>query len=116
MSRFKFRAWHEGEKVMIPNEDQGFEGGAFKWLHEGQPVEIMQYTGHTDQNDNEICEGDLVRVVRHNGEFDETVPIVFERGAFRLLDLFMHTDVLGQFGSSCLEIVGNIYENSELAE
>ena len=62
MREIKFRAWHESEKEMIPNCNQGFEGDVFNWKHQGQPIQIMQFTGLQDKSGVDIYEGDIVHI------------------------------------------------------
>jgi hypothetical protein len=56
----KFKAYHRGERVMIPNESQGYEGQVFQWLHEGQPIEILQHSGFNDKHGVGIYEKDKI--------------------------------------------------------
>ena len=134
MRDFKFRAWRDSgfseSKMLHPHSitlapDNSYIGacsetetiGVNHNLKERDEFHLMQFTGCLDKNDTEMYEGDLVRVVRYDGEFDQVHPVIFERGAFRLDGLnILGTNLVGQIGASCLEVVGNIYETPELAK
>ena len=89
MSHFKFRAWHETVKEMIPNEDQGFEGDVFNWKHQGQPIQIMQYFDLQDKNSIDYCVGDLVNVffTSNNGEHNHDCIYEVCKGALGGIEL-----------------------------
>ena len=117
----KFRAWHNQIKEMT---------------HDAQPInvfneylakeqfELMQYTGLTDKNGVSIYEGDIVKTIDTNRFkcLDGDLGIVsFTKGCFTLnspeyeYDQFVWLNrigILGQYG----EVIGNIYENSNLME
>jgi len=125
---FKFRAWHHETKTMIPNRDQHYEGNCFKWVYEGQPVTIMQFTGLLDANGKEIYEGDIFnhktdkrhpdggQICGTYGYHAENATVVeWQNGMFyinreSLID-FINFSKLSGHGK---EIIGNIYENPEL--
>jgi uncharacterized phage protein (TIGR01671 family) len=79
---------------------------------------LMQYTGQKDKNHKEIYEGDILR------DKQEVYLVVFQRGSFvalpknyeparenekELRDWF-------SYDAHHIEVVGNIYENTELIE
>jgi uncharacterized phage protein (TIGR01671 family) len=143
MRPIKFRAWHKKANTMIAwewlwsvltgNKIAVYEAARVKdWnnnaddtakIFEIMPyanifgldeLVLMQFTGLLDKNGKEIYEGD---VVKDMGEYwqERVREIVWSEGHFVPL-------VRAEYGHNCLdgydssewEIVGNIYENSEL--
>ena len=123
MREIKFRAWHKEEKIIgevlgidilhkeifFSNEDVDcYEHSDFK------DVELMQYTGLYDKKGKEIYEGDIVKLRANHGigvvkYYDEWGAFVIEYIKPRPLA------VLGMnYYKENIEILGNIYENSEL--
>lgn len=120
MRKIKFRAWHKEKKIMgevlgidilhkeifFSNEDVDcYEHTDFK------DVELMQYTGLKDKNNKEIYEGDIVTL--HNSRYKvifktEGARFVLRNDEFELEITFINNN------NERMEIVGNIYENSEL--
>lgn len=122
MREIKFRAWHKEEKIIgevlgidilhkeifFSNEDVNcYEHADFK------DIELMQYTGLKDMREKEIYEGDILfesfgeeyfKVVFEDGSFRAEFEGDFDEYSFDLIDVVLQ---------SC-EVVGNIYENSEL--
>lgn len=71
---------------------------------------LMQSTGVVDRNGKEIFEGDVVNI------FDEKLSkIYFSEGAF-CVDVLNGGTPLHVYLSEHLELIGNIYEDIELAE
>ena len=113
MIELKFRAWRNGALEMLFEEN---EGDVFKWLGEGQDIEIMQFTGLKDKNGKEIYEGDIVRyrlcgLNPEDGETEYTEVVEFIDGGFscELTPLY----ALADWGA---EVIGNIHENPDSNE
>ena len=117
MREIKFRAWHKEKKIMgevlgidilhkeifFSNEDVDcYEHTDFK------NIELMQYTGLKDMMEKEIYEGDILFEIL--GE--EYFKVIFENGSYRAENEEYSLD-LSEYAHLC-EIVGNVYENSEL--
>jgi len=84
MRDIKFRAFFDGKMYPVNNLDYIQDGsGIIAHIHvkgidqeipSGQ-FELMQYTGLTDRNGQEIYEGDIVRVTYERGDILRTVII-----------------------------------------
>ena len=115
----KFRAWDKETKSMIKevweiglksNYNQSWLIGDDKRTDN---FELMQYTGLKDKNGKEIYEGDIVKS-RDNHLF----IINYEYGSFGAGwikdDLVWYSSATKSFDKKIFEVIGNIYENSEL--
>lgn len=74
-------------------------------------AEVNQYIGLKDKNNKEIYEGDIVTL--HNGKY----KVIFntEEARFVLKDVFFEMDIpFTNNNNKRIEVIGNIYENSEL--
>ena len=123
MREIKFRAWHKEEKIIgevlgidilhkeifFSNEDiDCYEHSDFK------DIELMQYTGLYDKKGKEIYEGDIVKLRANHGI--GVIKYSDEWGAF-VVEYIKPRPlvVLGMnYYKEDIEILGNIYENSEL--
>ncbi|MCH1976437.1 YopX family protein [Enterococcus hirae] len=127
----KFRAWDRYEEAMT-NQD-GIYFGAMDHdetlesliLCLEERYELMQSTGLKDKNGVEIFEGDLVSISVQNGfdYLDKKVCIVKNSIDYSGLvcasvdeDLEYRIFNTELFEEYTYEVIGNIYENSELLE
>ena len=122
MREIKFRAWHKEEKIMgevlgiyilhkeifFSNENVDcYEHTDFK------DIELMEYTELKDKNNKVIYEGDIVTL--HNGKY----KVIFntEEARFVLRDDEFEMNIpFTNNNNKRMEVIGNIYENSELME
>ena len=131
MREIKFRAWDKTNNKMLFDELEGFE-----FARNGEPVlcrvegfsnmleaqcskrkgqlVLMQYTGLKDKNGQELYEGDILKEIGLLGVIECHAPSFKLRRnrpskTFNDEDLFEIPDLEG-------EIIGNIYENSDLLE
>ena len=110
----KFRAWHNKVKEMLYAETPKY---IFAWVDEGQPVEIMQFTGLHDKNGNEIYEGDIIIHDYLDGEITHSVIEWYRTGWYAKSLEDPTKQVAGYLElENCknIEVIGNIYENPEL--
>ena len=122
MRKIKFRIWDNIKKLYLKEEKNEIlllsndeNTPVFKLnlsnniydFFKKETVEIEFFTGLKDKNDNEIYEGDIVRDVS-NGI---TGYIEYSDGRF----FIVYDDVIEKLDEVVyLEVVGNIYENTEL--
>lgn len=137
MRDIKFRAYHIEEEKMINIENLlSFSNDGDIWINENKQIplnvfsgwaskdfKLMQYTGFKDKNGVEIYEGDLLQSFYDDGEIHEVIWHE-ESASFRVAtyldnrhggsfaELFFMDDI----HENCNEIIGNIYENTELLE
>ena len=128
----RFRAWDGGslcrmyspEEVMVGNGDIWIideDGIAGEWIVNND-LDLMQSTGLTDINSKEIFEGDILKVTDEHSwlevvSFNENKAMFVSKEIKRKTDIpespfydLFNTDIFK------IEIIGNIYENTELLE
>lgn len=124
----RFRAWDKGFKEMVQVDALVFEEQIIKATYKNGNVTkddlknyvLMQSTGLRDKNEREIFEGDILKVTNRSSwlevvSFNNNKAMFVSKETKRkveetpLYDLF-NTDIFE------VEIVGNKFENPELAE
>ena len=102
----------------------------FEYKDVTDKIELMQYTGHKDKNGIEIYEGDIIEFSYDifTGNFDTKVGkgiVEFIYGAFYIKPFEIEGKkvkdieneewfLLYSVNEDTLEVIGNIYDNSEL--
>ncbi|MFS9197120.1 YopX family protein [Streptococcus parasanguinis] len=119
----KFRAWDKTDKEMYLVDEINFNRGEFESIGDGitflrgaDEVELMQSTGLKDKNGKEVFVGDIIKCTRgclrevylekeYGGTYVGGMPAVYLKGIRK-----------GYAWTGDEEIIGNIYENTELLE
>ena len=112
MREIKFRQWDSRRKIMYRDCGAIYDG---TWV--GFPYvtwsifPLMQYTGLKDKNGVEIYEGDILKSGTRTG------VVIFDEGSFMISRTKSRIrGTLCYFINDGVEIIGNIYEDSELVD
>ena len=140
MREIKFRAWDKQERVMLANDGIDyicFSTKSLKLVTQKQEdyfdvdnvISLMQYTGLKDKNGIEIYEGDIVKIdfdmhfmnlglnkniKDHGNKYEFVGEVKYYDGAFNVDNNKEGYPLFHEI--SPVEIIGNIYENSDLLE
>ena len=124
----KFRAWDDLHNKMYPVSDIEWDADGRMWVtaDDGKngieliddEANLMQYTGLKDKNGRSIYEGDIVHAYDQEPDRDEpdyrgseATGIVEFHGSMFMLD----DDIVLDY-PPILEVIGNIFENTEMLE
>lgn len=118
MSRkFKFRAWHSLNKMMVPNKDLYV---SVRNLKNDTIWTFMQYAGLVDTHKNEFCEGDICSLLVDGTDTHQEIKrAVIEYNLTVGGFCFKLCDGSGWMGLNSknlyrAEIIGNIYEHPQM--
>jgi uncharacterized phage protein (TIGR01671 family) len=119
----KFRAWLKKEQKMdnyIDHiswlEDELYcIGDGITYMVEAEDLVLMQSTGLVDKNGKEIFEGDIVKMSKDVYSEPTYYEVVRHCGGAYRIESKQHGCELWLRHTDC-EVVGNVYENSELLE
>ena len=123
MREIKFRAWDEDTNIMREVIDLFTKGQIVSYADPNSNrrlglldnFNLMQYTGLHDKNGKEIYEGDIVQDVVTHAKY----KIIYKVCCFVLVhtkigDSIHHNLYFSEQSMIDWEVIGNIYENSDL--
>lgn len=130
MRELKFRCWDKQDNIWItsnylecysesPYNPIGTLVCLYDWENADRFV-IQQYTGIKDSKGNEVYEGDIIKFyredvfyeVRYVDEYTAFTVLLHNPKQIKGLEMYDHMVDIGY--TSDKEVIGNIFENSEL--
>ena len=122
MREIKFRVWDSSESKMLSWEDMNSHSDIWNldyWFEDNNLI-LMQYTGLKDKNGKECYFNDFVKL-KNDDRIYQVVQDDFGIPLFTDFNAGMDINFSDYFigmnrRANDFEIIGNIYENSELLE
>ncbi len=109
MREIKCRAWHRRASRMLYDSPAQI----FKWAEEGQPIEIMQFTGLHDRNGKEVFGGDIVTFEDFHTLI--TAEVVWNpRGQWDYRPKGWSSGYHAPMVGGNIEVIGSVWEHPEL--
>jgi len=122
-NEIRFRIWDKNTKCFVSNPEDYFinslghiyysAAGLLNYLYR-HDLEISQFTGLKDENNREICCGDIVSAF-HRGPSLQKYTIEFDLGCFGFRDDNdkQGTDFYPLYELENITVIGNIYEGEK---
>lgn len=111
----KYRAWHrEAKKLLFGTPSQ-----IFKWLEEGQPIEIMDFVGLLDKNGREVFESDICLIKFDINKVEDYIynSLTTEEKNSGQRIFVVESPLFNnqpELNADYIEVIGNIFHNPEL--
>ena len=115
MSDIKFRSWNKVNKTMYDNSIYNCKDSFDMQLKHPQIYEVMQYIGLEDKNGIKIYEGDIITITLDTGNVI-TGSVGMNNGQWSIKCYDRYYPLVSIWYEMKPEVIGNIYENSELLE
>lgn len=121
----KYRAYDSGSLCRMYQPDEVLVGDGNIWIIDedglagewivNNDLNLTQSTGLHDKNGKEIFEGDIVKMAKDVYSDPTYYEVIRHRGGAYRLESNQHGCELWLRHTNC-EVIGNIYENTELLE
>ena len=115
MRDIKFRSWNKVNKTMYDNSIYNCKDSFDMQLKHPQIYEVMQYIGLEDKNGRKIYEGDIITITLDTGNVI-TGSVGMNNGQWSIKYYDRYYSLVSIWYDMQPEVIGNIYENSELLE
>lgn len=115
MRDIRFRSWNKVNKMMYDNSIYNCKDSFDIQLKHPQIYEVMQYIGLEDKNGIKIYEGDIITITLDTDNVI-TGSVGMNNGQWSIKYYDRYYPLVSIWYEMQPEVIGNIYENSELLE